>query len=238
MMTEKIMILDTETTNDIECPFVYDIGFIIIDLNGRIYDEYSFVVADVFLDEELMSTAYFKEKIPSYWEEISTGKRQLKRFYNIRKIFAEVCKKYNIKKIAAHNCRFDYTALQTTQRFLTSSRYRWFFPFGVEMWCSLKMAREIFSKNEEYGEFCYNNQYLTKRGQRRYTAEILYRFLNNDTDFIESHTGLEDVMIEKDIFLYCLGKNAEIDGRLWGDQSPHFRRARDEKNFPEFKKNT
>lgn len=217
MENEKIMVLDTETTNDIDCPFVYDIGFLVMDMQGNVYNEYSFVVADVFLDDELMKSAYFADKIPQYWQDIKEGKRQLKRFATIKKILASVCKEYSIKKIVAHNCHFDYKALQTTQRFLTSSKYRWFFPYGVEMWCSLKMSREIFSKNEEYGEFCYTNKYLTKRGQRRYTAEILYRFLNNNTDFMESHTGLEDVKIEKDIFLYCINAKNDINGKLWDE---------------------
>lgn len=216
-MNEKIMVLDTETTNDIDCPLVYDVGFIVIDMQGNVYKECSFVVADIFLDEKLMESAYFGEKIPQYWEDIKNGQRQLKRFSTIKKIFASVCKEFNIKKVVAHNCRFDYLSIQTTQRFLTSSKYRWFFPYGIEMWCSLKMAREIFSLNKEYGEFCYKNNYLTKRGQRRYTAEILYRFLHNDTEFIESHTGLEDVKIEKEIFLYCIEKNKDIDGRLWNE---------------------
>ena len=214
---ENIIILDTETTNDIECPIVYDVGFIVMNTDGEIFERFSFVVADIFLDEELMASAYFKEKIPQYWEEIRKGERVLKRFSNIRKIFREVCKIYEVKKIVAHNCRFDYLSLQTTQRFLTSSKYRWFFPYGVEMWDSLKMSREIFSKSDEYGEFCYQNEYLTKRGQRRYTAEILYRFLKGDNEFIESHTGLEDVLIEKEIFLYCIKQKGDIDGRLWDE---------------------
>ena len=216
-MNEKIMVLDTETTNDIDCPLVYDVGFIVMDMQGNVYGEYSYVVADIFLDSDLMKSAYFADKIPSYWEDIKNGKRELKRFSTIKKIIANVCKEYSIKKIVAHNCRFDYLSMQTTQRFLTSSKYRWFFPYGVEMWCTLKMAREIFSRNNEYGEYCYKNKYLTKRGQRRYTAEILYRFLNNDENFVESHTGLEDVKIEKDIFLYCINEKHEIDGRLWSE---------------------
>jgi hypothetical protein len=214
---EHIIILDTETTNDIDCPICYDIGFIVMDTEGNIYEEFSFVVADIFLDEELMASAYFKDKIPQYWDEIKSGKRELRRFSTIKKVFANVCKQYGIKKVVAHNCIFDYRALQTTQRFLTSSKYRWFFPYGIEMWDSLKMSREIFSKNDEYGEFCYTNNYLTKRGQRRYTAEILYRFLNKDNDFIESHTGLEDVKIEKEIFLYCIKEREDINGKLWDE---------------------
>lgn len=216
-MNEKIMVLDTETTNDIDCPLVYDVGFIVMDMQGNVYGEYSYVVADIFLDNDLMKSAYFADKIPSYWKDIKSGKRELKRFSTIKKIIANVCKEYSIKKIVAHNCRFDYLSMQTTQRFLTSSKYRWFFPYGVEMWCTLKMAREIFSRNNEYGEYCYKNKYLTKKGQRRYTAEILYRFLNNDENFVESHTGLEDVKIEKDIFLYCINEKHEIDGRLWSE---------------------
>lgn len=214
---EKVIILDTETTNDIECPIAYDVGFIVMDLDGNIYEKFSFVVADIFLDEELMSTAFFKDKIPQYWEEIKRGERELRRFSTIRKIFRDVCRNYEITKVIAHNCRFDYLSLQTTQRFLTSSKNRWFFPYGIEMWDTLKMSREIFSKDESYGEFCYNNNYLTKRGQRKYTAEILYRFLKGDNDFIESHTGLEDVLIEKEIFLYCIKENENIDGRMWDE---------------------
>jgi DNA polymerase III epsilon subunit-like protein len=214
---EKIIVIDTETTNDIDCPLVYDVGFIVMDITGKIYNSYSFMVADIFLDDFLMESAYFKEKIPNYWEDIRKGERELHKFSTIKKIFCQVCKENNIKKIVAHNCQFDYRALQNTQRFLTSSKYRWFFPFGVEMWCTLKMSKEIFGNNDQYGEFCYNNEYLTKKGQRRYTAEILYRFLINDNDFVESHTGLEDVLIEKEIFLYCIDKKKDINGKLWND---------------------
>jgi DNA polymerase III epsilon subunit-like protein len=138
----------------------------------------------------------------------------LKRYENIRKILALTCKKWNVKAIVAHNARFDYLSTTTTQRYLTCSKYRFFFPYGIEIWDTLKMARECFN-DEEYDTFCYNNDYVTKNGRKRYTAEILYRFLTNDDNFVEKHTGLEDVMIEKEIFAYCMRKNPEICGKLW-----------------------
>ena len=98
---------------------------------------------------------------------------------------------------------------------MTSSKYRFFLPYGVQIVDTLKMARQVFSENAEYGEFCYTHDYLTQNGQRRYTAEILYRFLTGNVDFDESHTGLEDVMIEKDILLYCLESMSIEDGILW-----------------------
>lgn len=213
---EKIIVLDTETTNSIDDPIAYDIGFAVIDINGKVYKSYSYVVADVFLDNELMSSAYFADKIPQYWKDIKNGNRKLRKLKTIKYILADVCKQYGIKKIVAHNARFDYKSLTLTQRFLTSSKYRYFLPYGIEIWDSLKMSREIFGNDEKFGNFCYENNYLTKRGQRRYTAEILYRFLTGDNNFIESHTGLEDVLIEKDIFCECLKRKKDINGTLWG----------------------
>jgi len=215
-LTDRFIVTDTETTNSIDDPFCYDVGFAIVDILGNVYEKYSFVVADIFLDKELMKSAYFADKIPQYWEDIKNGKRELKTFANIKKTFADCVKRNNVKIILAHNARFDYRSLNLTQRFLTSSKYRYFFPFGVEIWDTLKMSRMVLKEVDEYSEFCYNNNYLTKRLCKRFTAEIIYRFITGNNDFEESHTGLEDVLIEKEIFTYCVSLMPEIDGILWG----------------------
>ena len=59
-----------------------------------------------------------------------------------------------------------------------------------------------------------NHNYITKNGRKRYTAEILYRFITNNIDFEESHTGLEDVLIEKEILAECLKRGVK-DGKMW-----------------------
>lgn len=214
-LDERFIVVDTETTNSLDDPLCYDVGFAVVDVMGNVYEHYSFVVADIFLDKELMSYAYFADKIPQYWQDIKAGTRELKTFFNIKKAFADCVKRNNVKIILAHNARFDYRSLNLTQRYLTSSKYRYFFPFGVEIWDTLKMSREVLNNVEEYGEFCYNNDYLTKRLCKRFTAEIIYRFITGNNDFVESHTGLEDVLIEKEIFVFCMGCKPEIDGALW-----------------------
>lgn len=214
---EKVIVLDIETTNSVDDPIAYDVGFSVIDKDGKMYESHSYVVADVFLDKELMASAYFIDKVPQYWEDIKSGKRKLRRYKTIRSILRDVCTQYNIKIIVAHNARFDYRGCNLTQRFLTSSKYRFFFPYGIEIWDSLKMSREIFKNDDDYGRFCFENGFMTARNQRRYTAEILYRYLTGNVDFVESHTGLEDVLIEKEIFCECLRRKPDIDGRLWAD---------------------
>lgn len=211
----KFIVIDTETTNSIDDPICYDIGWAVVDIFGTVFEKYSFVVADTFLDKELMKSAYFTDKIPQYWEDIKKGKRELKTFRNIKKEFANCVRKNKVQIVLAHNARFDYRSLNLTLRYLTSSKERYFFPFGTEIWDTLKMSREVLKEVDEYSDFCWNNDYLTKRLCKRYTAEIIYRFITGNTEFEESHTGLEDVLIEKEIFKYCFQKKPDIDGILW-----------------------
>lgn len=215
---ENIIMIDTETTNDIDCPIVYDVGYQIFSLNGGVVCERSFVNADVFKDPALMESAYFKEKIPQYWDDIVNGRRTLARWKTIKQQIRNDCIIHDVKIACAHNAMFDNRALNTTQRYITTSKYRYFLPYGVEWWDTLKMSRAILKNDDSFGEFCYNNDYLTARGCRRYTAEIIYRFLTGCNDFVENHTGLEDVKIEREIFKFCIEREPEIDGRLWGDR--------------------
>ena len=57
--TEKFIVLDIETANDIPDTFAYDVGFVVADRKGTIYEEESFVIKDVFIRErELMQSCY------------------------------------------------------------------------------------------------------------------------------------------------------------------------------------
>lgn len=213
----KILMIDTETTNDIDYPFVYDLGYQIFTLADGVLCEKSFVNADIFLDDELMASAFFADKIPSYWDEIKSGKRILRRWYNIKRELREDCTKYGVTIACAHNAAFDNRAMNTTQRFITTSKNRYFLPFGIVWYDTLKMARQVLKDNENYSTFCWENEYLTKNMRLRYTAEIIYKWLSQNADFEESHTGLEDVKIEREIFEYLVNNYPEIDGQLWKD---------------------
>ena len=59
------MISDTETANGLERPLPYDIGYVIFDdKTGRVVCSRSFVVAEIFLNKELMAGAYYAYKMP------------------------------------------------------------------------------------------------------------------------------------------------------------------------------
>lgn len=212
---KNVIVLDTETTNDIDNPLCYDIGYAIVNTeSGEVLKTASFAVADIFLDKELMSYAYFAEKIPSYWDEIKNGSRVLARLSTIRYNLVKDMKAYNVNEVYAHNMRFDYLSTALTQRFVTCSKYRYFFPYGTKICDTLKMSRKAFGKDSDYIKFCNDNEYTTQNGKPRFTAEILYRYLKNDNEFVEEHKGLDDVLIEKDILLECL-KRGVNEGGLW-----------------------
>lgn len=200
--------IDTETTNGFDDPIVYDIGGCIHDKKGNVMETFSFIIYETFCGmKDLMASAYYAEKIPMYQEQIDKGERKIVKFATAKRHIKALCEKYNVKAIIAHNMRFDYRSTTRTQRYLTKSKYRFFLPYGIPLWDTLKMAQDTICKQWTYKEWCYKNGYLTKNGRVRATAEILYKYVSGDIDFKESHTGLEDVLIEKEIFAKCMAQH-------------------------------
>lgn len=196
--------IDTETANTFDDPMVYDLGGCIHDKKGNVYETFSFVIAEIFYGmQDLMESAYYAEKIPNYREEIRKGERKVVPLVRAKITIRDLCEKYDVKAIIAHNMAFDYRALSKTQRYLTKSKYRWFFPYGIELWDSLKMAQDTICKQKGYIAYCEENGFVTKYGKPRATAEILTRYLEGKIDYQEEHTGLADVLIEKEITAQC-----------------------------------
>jgi hypothetical protein len=218
------VVLDTET-----CPldkdfegvdpnnmWVYDVGYAIVDKRGKVYRERSFINADIFLNEKLlMNSSYYANKIPQYWEDIKSGKRVLTSFYNIRKTLLEDIAEFEVEEIYAYNMRFDYLSLNNTERWLTKSQYRYFLTKDLVICDIMKMARDVIAPMPTYKRFCEEHGYMTKNNRVQLKAETVYKFITKDLDFIESHTGLEDVMIEKEILAYCYRQHKAMRKKLW-----------------------
>lgn len=211
----NVLMLDTETCNSLEDPIAYDVGFQVFDENGLVLDEASMVNSDIFLDKGLMESAFFADKIPQYWEEIKMGARDLMSWYSIKQRLYGAYSYHNCEAVCAHNARFDYRALHLTQRYITTSKFRFVLPWGAEWLDTLKMARQVLKNDEDYKKYCVSRGYLTANFQPKMTAEVLYRYITGKEDFEEKHTALEDVRIEKLIYFWCLSRLPDVDGRLW-----------------------
>lgn len=205
---KKYLVLDTETANGLDFPLVYDIGYAVCDRYGEIYETGSFVIKDVFYYcPELMQSAYYAEKLPLYDERIRNGETKACDFMLVKWIINDVIQRYNIKAVCAYNARFDLNALNTTTRYLTKSKFRYFLPYGVDVNCIQHMACQVLYTSKAFAEFALENEYFSNSGKfLSTTAEIGHRFLTGNTEFEEEHTGLADVLIEVDIMTRCFAK--------------------------------
>lgn len=220
-----VLVLDTETANtfvdedgrmDMSSVLMYDCGWSVVDTKGNVYLERSFVNRDIFVYErELMQSAYYAWKIPRYVEDLRNGNRIMANTYEIRQQMLDDMELYHISEVVAHNARFDLNALNGIQRWTTKSRFRYWFPYGTEIWDTMKMARDVIHKMPTYRKFCEEHGLLTANGRLSTTAENLYRFITKNPDFVESHTGLEDVQIEREIMFYCFRQHKKMRKGLW-----------------------
>lgn len=209
---EYFLVIDTETANTIEQPFCYDIGYAICDRKGNIYEEKSFVVAEIFLDmRDVMTSAYYAEKIPQYWDGIKEGSRKVTSIFNIRDEIKRDMKKYRIKRVGAYNMNFDKRALNNTIRYCSKSRVRWFFPFGTDYFCIWNMACQVILNKATYIKFALKNGLVSEKDNISTSAESCYKFLKQQIDFVESHTGLEDVKIEVEILAKCFQMHQKME---------------------------
>lgn len=215
MNRTKYIVFDTETTDlvarqddkvDPTKAIVYNIGMTVVDKYGTTYEKADFIVAEVMFGmREQMRNAFYASKIPHYWDKLACGQIKVMNLWDIRQYMLDLIAKYDIHAVVAHNARFDVTALNHTTQVLTETRYTRFLPCDVEVWDTMKFANNTICKQTNYTKFCEQNGYMTKHKtpRPRKTAEVLYRYLTNDVDFVEEHTALADAIIEAYILQRC-----------------------------------
>lgn len=214
------VVLDTETAPIdasiggvvAENMLVYDIGYAIVDKRGHVYKTRSFVIDEIYNGEtERMQSAYYAKKLPRYAEDLKNGERRLVPFALARYILLADMEEFGCTEIYAHNANFDHKALNNTARYISNGKYHYFFPRGLTICDTMKMAQSVVKYTPTYLRYCEQNNYMTKQNTPRVTAEILYRYISGDAAFKEDHTGLADVMIEKEIMAYCFRKHKRMN---------------------------
>ena len=195
------IVLDTETIS-LEKPFVYDLGYVIVNDNGDIIAKKSYVISQVWNNKELFATAYYADKKPLYYARLKSGYSKKVGWGHAMRYLANDIKKYGITEIYAYNSKFDSRALN----FMCA----WYKVVnglgGIEIQDIMNFIKPI-TKSQDFVNFCETNGYMTahKTPQPQKKAETLYRYLTNNVDYEEEHTGLEDSLIELQILMTALG---------------------------------
>lgn len=221
---EKFIVLDVEGGSNVR---PYNIGYIIADKYGKIYEKRSFALLEC-LWENISSALKYNicvDMMKKNAQDILADTKQKKRkrkylninaneFYNT---FARDIKKYKISVMYAYNVTFDKSSLTR----LLGERFT-----DLKLECR-DIIRGILPRllTKKYITYCIDNNYLTEKGNYQYKAEIVYRYLTGNSEFEEEHTGLADVMIEYDILLNVFKSRKSIN---WNDKSPIWKNL---KNF-------
>lgn len=209
------LVLDVETANSTDDALVYDLGYVVCDKKGNIYEADSFIVSDIFFKEaELMKSAYYATKIPKYLEGIKARAFNVVTFQQAREALLGAMKRYNVEAVCAYNANFDYTALNTTQRWLTKSKYRFFLPYGTKVYCIWHMACQLICTQKAYIKFCLENGFVSSSGNIKTNAETVYAYMMGDCGYEENHTGLEDVLIETKILAKCFAQHKKVEKNI------------------------
>jgi hypothetical protein len=204
-----ILIVDTEAI-DLNKPFIYDIGLIVAKQNENgTYEsvvENSFIIKQVYQNKELFNTAYYGNKRPKYVKMLK-GKTSVQKYYgHAMRYIKAIIKQYDIKNVYAYNCWFDKKAFEFTSAFYKQKN-----AFKGLWWNDIQAIANNFIHSElDYNDFCVKNNYITEKGNLKCNAEITYKFITNNNNFIEDHMGLSDSRIELKILNNAIKKGYDF----------------------------
>ena len=188
----KIMIFDTETTDLNKC-FCYNIGYVIADTETQeIVTEKEYVVEQIWHNLPLFSTAYYADKREFYVKEMRAKKIKMEKFGNICQAMIRDIKKFDVVAAYAYNSPFDEKVFN-----FNCDWFKCINPFDTIPIFDIRGFVHQSLIDEKYKEFCEANELFTESGNYSTTAEAVYKYITGNTDFIESHTALDDSKIEK-----------------------------------------
>ena len=210
-MSKFIMVFDTETTGLDKC-FCYDVGYQIIDTEtAETMVSKHFIIEQVWHNLPLFESAYYKDKRPLYVQLMRQHKATMTKWgYAMQEMIRDI-KKYEITDAYAYNSDFDDKVFN-----FNCDWFKTINPFdNVAIHDIWGYASEWITWTDEYKTFCEEHQYFTDTGNYKASAEVVYRYIRQDTEFNEAHMGLYDVEIESIILFFCIAQ-----GAIWNYNYP------------------
>ena len=204
---KNIFVFDTETVGLPPRNFVYDMGWIVTDRKGNIQKKRNFLIEEVITDGKKMMGAFFAKKIFSYYiPALDSGKINLISLNDMQDIMYDDLTE--CQTVAAYNVGFDLSALHNTVDICNGQQEILFGDFDIL--CLWNFACEALLSTPTYWKAASTHGWQSRAGNFTTTAESTYRFITGDPKFVESHTALDDCMIENEILKACFAKKKTI----------------------------
>lgn len=200
-------------TSTKQTQLIFDIGWCVCDKQGHIFKKRNYLIEEVFTNMELMRHAHYFNKYPQYLKMLQKGKITMLPWIEVMRRMEDDIIQYGIKNLYAYNMAFDKRAIYKTARVI-GKREPYFFKYeGVRFHCLWGMACETILLRKAFFKIAKENNWFSEVGNIKTSAEVCYRFISNNYDFEESHTALDDAVIETAILAKILRAKQKMS---WG----------------------
>ena len=87
-------------------PLIYDLGWQVIDRNGKVYRRKSYLISEIFSVPAVFNTAYYASKRPIYIERLEKGETTLTDWRTaIKDLLSDI---EQVESVGAYNSMFDF----------------------------------------------------------------------------------------------------------------------------------
>lgn len=200
----KFLVLDTETTGGFKNPLTYDVGGVVVDATGYIWERFHWAALEIIGNPSLMASAFYAEKMPMYWEEVSNGNIQPLHFADILRRITGLCDFHAISAVAAYNAGFDVNSLGATTEWMFGEGNRNWLNRDIPVWDIWAGACTSVLNSDKFCKWAAANGEVSDKGNPRTSAEVCFRYISGKKDFVEEHTGGRDAEIEAAILVALL----------------------------------
>lgn len=109
-------------------PLIYDFGWNIVDIRGKVYRRRSFLITEIFSVPEIFNTAYYAWKRPLYLDRLKSGETTLKSWTEAVEVFEHDAAE--VEAVGAFNSMFDFKkAIPFTELYISKlyspDFYKW-----------------------------------------------------------------------------------------------------------------
>ena len=202
----NIMIFDSETTS-LDKPFCYNVGYVIADAEScEVLCRRDFVVEQVWHNPMLFTTAYYADKRDGYISAMRSRKTKMDKFGYICQQMIRDIKQFEVSSAYAYNSPFDERVFNFNCDWFKCNN-----PFDTVSIYDIRGYAHHYICDNKYCDWCEDNEKFSDSGNYSTTAESLYQYISNNTEFTEEHTALADSEIETEILFEALYRGAEIE---------------------------
>lgn len=205
---KPFMVLDVEGASNCR---PYNIGYIIGDKYGNIYEKRSIAILPCIWENLQNSNSFTKRMTHKNIQEVlndienNNSKYCYSSTEKVKELILKDCLQYRINEIWSYTL-FDKSALkrlfQDDFQVLEKS---------IAFYDIVPAIVHTSLLNKKYVKWCRKNGYVTEKGNIQTKAEIVYRYLTGKTNFKEEHTALSDSEIEFEILLSAINSGKKID---------------------------